>query len=162
MCNEQSVRTTCTKPNIIWIFPLITRFQHGFLGGKSVETQLIQVYNHIQSMLESSGQIDIIYLDVSNACDSVLQAGVKHWCMDGRLARAEYYLRGVHYVIEDDVTLLQSKIILKDLDACESIQWSRKLSIGKDGIGIIFWPHDYLCGEVDTMLHNCGPFTNMV
>ena len=53
------------------ILPLITQFQHGFLSGRSTETQLIQIYNHINSTLDSSGQTDIIYLHFSKAFDSV-------------------------------------------------------------------------------------------
>ena len=53
------------------ILPLITQFQHGFLGGRSTETQLLHVYNYINSILDSSGQADIIYLDFSKAFDSV-------------------------------------------------------------------------------------------
>ena len=53
------------------ILPLITQFQHGFLGGRSTETQLLHVYNYINSILDSSGHADIIYLDFSKAFDSV-------------------------------------------------------------------------------------------
>ena len=53
------------------ILPLITQFQHGFLGGRSTETQLLHVYDYINSILDSSGQADIIYLDFSKAFDSV-------------------------------------------------------------------------------------------
>ena len=53
------------------ILLLITQFQHGFLSGRSTETQLMQVYNYINSTLDSSGQTDVIYLDFSKAFYSV-------------------------------------------------------------------------------------------
>ena len=60
------------------ILPLITHFQHGFLGGKSVETQLIQVYNHINAIFYSSGQTYIIYSDFSKAFDSFAHFPLPH------------------------------------------------------------------------------------
>ena len=53
------------------IMPLITKFQHGFLHGKSTETQLLTVFNNISEVLDAGGQTDIIYLDFSKAFDSV-------------------------------------------------------------------------------------------
>ena len=53
------------------IVPLITKFQHGFLKGKSTETQLLEVYDNISKVLDDSGQSDIIFLDLSKAFDSV-------------------------------------------------------------------------------------------
>ena len=53
------------------ILPLITQNQHGFMGGRSTETQLLHLYDYINSILDSTGQADIIYLDFSKAFDSV-------------------------------------------------------------------------------------------
>ena len=53
------------------IIPQISKFQHGFLFGKSTETQLLTVYDQISKVLDNSGQTDIIYLDLSKAFDSV-------------------------------------------------------------------------------------------
>ena len=53
------------------IMPLITRFQYGFLNGKSTETQLLNVYSFINNILDLSAQVDIIYLDFTKAFDSV-------------------------------------------------------------------------------------------
>ena len=80
-CNYRPISLLCIVSKVLEravlnqikseILPLITQFQHGFLSGRSTETQLIQVYNHINSMLDSSGQRDIIYIDFSKAYDSV-------------------------------------------------------------------------------------------
>ena len=53
------------------IIPLITKFQHGFLNGKSTETQMLSVFDNISKVLDDGGQTDIIYLDFSKAFDSV-------------------------------------------------------------------------------------------
>ena len=46
-------------------------FQHGFLNGKSTETQILSVFDNISKVLDGGGQTDIIYLDFSKAFDSV-------------------------------------------------------------------------------------------
>ena len=53
------------------IIPMITKFQHGFLHGKSTETQMLSVFDNISEVLDKGGQTDIIYLDFSKAFDSV-------------------------------------------------------------------------------------------
>ena len=80
-CNYRPITLLCIVSKVLEravlnqikseILPLITQFQHGFLSGRSTETQLIQVYNHIDSMLDSSGPTDIIYIYFSKAFDSV-------------------------------------------------------------------------------------------
>ena len=51
---------------------LITRCQHGFIAGRSCVTQLIEVLDSIGSLLDSGGQIDIVYMDMSKAFDTVI------------------------------------------------------------------------------------------
>ena len=53
------------------VSPLITPLQHGFVKGKSCQSQLLDVYHQIGSTLDQSGQTDIIFLDFSKAFDSV-------------------------------------------------------------------------------------------
>ena len=50
---------------------LIHACQHGFTTGKSCVTQLIEVLDIIGSHLDSGGQVDTIYLDMSKAFDKV-------------------------------------------------------------------------------------------
>jgi hypothetical protein len=45
--------------------------QHGFRHGKSVDSQLILVYNEIAWNLDNNGQTDAVFLDFSKAFDSV-------------------------------------------------------------------------------------------
>lgn len=50
---------------------LISTVQHGFVPGRSCTTQLIEVLDHIGSLLDRGNQIDVIYLDMSKAFDKV-------------------------------------------------------------------------------------------
>ena len=81
-CNYRPISLLCIVSKVLEravlnqikseILPLITQFQRGFLNGRSIETQLIQVYNHINLMLDSSEQTDIIYLDFSKALSLII------------------------------------------------------------------------------------------
>ena len=52
------------------------------------------------------------------------------------------------------LTLLQRKIISKDLDSSqEPTQWSLRHSIVEAEIGILLWLQHQPCGEVDMILH---------
>ena len=57
------------------IFPIIKdqiyHLQHGSINGRSTATQLIEVFHDINSVLDNSGQVDMVYLDFSKAFDSV-------------------------------------------------------------------------------------------
>ena len=57
------------------MYPLVesslTEAQHGFMKHKSCTTQLLDMYHMIGSVLDASGQVDVIYLDFSKAFDSV-------------------------------------------------------------------------------------------
>ena len=60
------------------------------------------------------------------------------------------------YRLKYYLTLLQRKIISKDLDSPrEPTQWSliSKVSIGEAGIGILLWLQHQPSGEVDMKLH---------
>ena len=51
--------------------PSLTEVQHGFKKHKSCTTQLLDMYHIIGSVLDASGQVDVVYLDFSKAFDSV-------------------------------------------------------------------------------------------
>ena len=57
------------------VFPQIKdqihHLQHGFVKGRSTVTQLVTVFHEISSILDGSGQVDMLYLDFSKAFDSV-------------------------------------------------------------------------------------------
>jgi hypothetical protein len=45
--------------------------QHGFMKDRSTNTQLLLVYDFVNKIIDSRGQVDCIYLDLSKAFDSV-------------------------------------------------------------------------------------------
>ena len=53
------------------ICPHLSQWQHGFLPGKSTVSQLSQVIHYFGRALENRQQVDVIYLDFSNAFDRV-------------------------------------------------------------------------------------------
>ena len=57
------------------VFPQIKdqihHLQHGFVKGRSIVTRLVTVFHEISSILDGSGQVDMLYLDFSKAFDSV-------------------------------------------------------------------------------------------
>ena len=53
------------------LYELVNNCQHGFITGKSCVTNLIEALEYIGSILDSGGQIDVIYLDMSKAFDKV-------------------------------------------------------------------------------------------
>ena len=53
------------------LFHLINPCQHGFITKRSCVTNLVEALEYIGSQLDSGGQIDIIYLDMSKAFDKV-------------------------------------------------------------------------------------------
>ena len=50
---------------------LITRHQHGFVNRKSTETQLLECVNDWTKSVDERKGVDVVYLDVSKAFDSV-------------------------------------------------------------------------------------------
>jgi hypothetical protein len=62
----------CVYSHIIGhIKPLLDPRQHGFLSGRSTITQLLEVYEDISKLVDRRGQVDVIFLDLSKAFDSV-------------------------------------------------------------------------------------------
>ena len=53
------------------LFELIKTCQHGFITGRSCVTNLIEALDYIGSLLDSGGQIDTVYLDMSKAFDKI-------------------------------------------------------------------------------------------
>ena len=79
--NYRPVSLTCIVSKIFErcvynkIFPYLVDkihdLQHGFMKGLSTTTQLIQVYDEINAIVDKNGQVDSIYLDLSKAFDSI-------------------------------------------------------------------------------------------
>ena len=57
---------------------VIRSCQHGFLNGKSCTPNLLELLDHISSMLDNGSQIDVIYMDMSKAFDKVSHRRLKH------------------------------------------------------------------------------------
>ena len=53
------------------LYQVITASQHGFTRGKSCVTNLLEVINHISSVLDDGGQVNAVFLDMSKAFDKV-------------------------------------------------------------------------------------------
>ena len=53
------------------LLKLVNSSQHGFIPGRSCTTQLVEVLNHIGSLLDSGKQTDVIFMDMSKAFDKV-------------------------------------------------------------------------------------------
>ena len=68
---------------------IITRLQHGFQAGLSCSTQLLTVVHDWASVLNTHGQVDVIFLDFAKAFDSVphqrLLAKAKFYGIRGKL-----------------------------------------------------------------------------
>ena len=58
--------------------PSLSKAQHGFMINKSCTTQLLDMFHTKGSVLDASGQADIIYLDFSKAFDSVNHKLILH------------------------------------------------------------------------------------
>ena len=66
------------------VYHLISKSQHGFVQGRSCVTQLLEVFDIIGSHLDCEGQIDTIYLDMSEAFDKVSHSKlIKKLCHHG-------------------------------------------------------------------------------
>lgn len=50
---------------------LLTTQQHGFVRGRSVETNLCSFLTHVSPVVSNRGQVDCIYFDLSKAFDRV-------------------------------------------------------------------------------------------
>ena len=50
---------------------LFTNKQFGFLKGRSTVSQLLQIFGRLDKTLESSGRIDVVYMDFEKAFDKV-------------------------------------------------------------------------------------------
>ena len=49
----------------------ISRHQHGFLAHRSVSTQLLECINDWSSALDAGKSVDVLYIDISKAFDSI-------------------------------------------------------------------------------------------
>ena len=50
---------------------MMNQSPHGFTGGRSTITQLLQFYDSILTLLEEGKQVDVVYLDFAKAFDKV-------------------------------------------------------------------------------------------
>src|SRR5664279_3672539 len=50
---------------------LLSNYQHGFVQGRSCMTQLLQVLDKWTDILDGGGSVDVIYLDLAKAFDTV-------------------------------------------------------------------------------------------
>lgn len=55
---------------------ILTPYQHGFRKGLSTTTQLVSIVHAFSSIIDKSGQIDVIFLDFSKAFDRVSHSGL--------------------------------------------------------------------------------------
>ena len=60
------------------VFNLISACQHGFIAERSCVTQLVEVLDQIGTKLDRGVQVDIIYLDMSKAFDTVNHANYSY------------------------------------------------------------------------------------
>ena len=50
---------------------LISKHQHGFRSNRSTESQLLECFNDWSSSLDAKEAVDVFYLDISKAFDTV-------------------------------------------------------------------------------------------
>ena len=56
------------------VSPFLTEWQHGFVKGRSCETQLILTHHQWATALDQGRQVDVVFLDFSKAFDKVNHA----------------------------------------------------------------------------------------
>ena len=60
------------------LYNTISSCQHGFISGKSCTSNLLEVLDHIGSLLDNGEQIDVVYMDMSKAFDKVSHGRLLH------------------------------------------------------------------------------------
>ena len=72
LCTVSKVMERCVFNHLFpFVAPYLYNLQHGFIKGRSCTSQLLKVYHQIGSVLDSGGQVDLIFLDFSKAFDCV-------------------------------------------------------------------------------------------
>ena len=72
MCVTSKVAERCIYNCIINpIRTFIYDFRYGFLKNSSTTTQLVQIFNDIQYVIDNNGQSDVLYIDLSKAFDTI-------------------------------------------------------------------------------------------
>jgi hypothetical protein len=99
------------------IQPRITPFQHGFVAGKSTITQLLETYHNINIELEKRKQVDIIFLDLTKAFDSVshvhLLTKIQRFGINGRTLEwfRSYLSNRMQYTVVNDATSTEIPVL---------------------------------------------------
>ena len=65
-----------TVTGIQSLYELVRNRQYGFIRGKSCTSNLLEVLDHLGSLLDDGKQVDMIYMDMSKAFDKV-----NHGCL---------------------------------------------------------------------------------
>ena len=72
LCILSKVLEKCVYSKIIThLSPMLHDLQHGFTKDRSTTTQLLIVYDYINQVVDNRGQVDVAFLDLSKAFDSV-------------------------------------------------------------------------------------------
>ena len=85
----------------------IHNLQHGFMKGFSTTTQLLQVYDEINAIIDNRGQVDTVFLDFSKAFDSIphdlLIHKIQTFGIDGKL----------HLWLKDYLSNRQQRVVIE-------------------------------------------------
>ena len=57
---------------------LLTNLRHGFVPGKSCQSNLLSMLNILRDAIEHYLEVDLIYLDFAKAFDSILHRKLIH------------------------------------------------------------------------------------
>lgn len=87
-CHPVSITSTCSKllehiaagfiRQYLTDHNILSPIQHGFRKGLSTSTQLVSVVHEISEVLDSSGQVDMLFFDFSKAFDKVPHGKLLH------------------------------------------------------------------------------------
>ena len=72
----QSLGAMCIQHFKDRLYEVVRDCQHGFIRGKSRTSNLLEVLDHVGSLLDDGKQVDMIYIDMSKTFDKV-----NHGCL---------------------------------------------------------------------------------
>ena len=67
----QSLGAMCIQHFKDRLYEVVRDCQHGFIRGKSCTSNLLEVLDHVGSLLDDGKQLDMIYIDMSKTFDKV-------------------------------------------------------------------------------------------